>query len=73
MKVFILFVGWCILFAISWPLAILAIFLFPLVWLLLIPFRLVGFVLGAILALLRGILYLPARLLSGSKPPCPAQ
>lgn len=63
MKVLILFVGWCILFVISWPIALAALVLFPLIWLLSIPLRLIGITLGAAFALIRAVLYLPARLL----------
>jgi hypothetical protein len=63
MKAMILFVGWCILFVLCWPLAILALILFPIVWLISLPLRLVGITLGAVFALLKSILYLPARIL----------
>ena len=63
MKALILFVGWCILFVLCWPLAILALILFPIVWLISLPLRLVGITLGAVFALLKSILYLPARIL----------
>ena len=63
MKALILFVGWCILLVLAWPLALLALVLFPLVYLLALPFRLLGLCVGAVFALLKGILYLPARLL----------
>lgn len=63
MKVLLLFVGWCILLVLSWPLALLVLALAPLVWLVSLPFRLVGICLGAIFALLKGLLFLPARLL----------
>jgi hypothetical protein len=56
-------VGWLILFVLCWPLAILALLLWPLVWLLALPFRLIGISVGAVFALLRAMLYLPARLL----------
>jgi hypothetical protein len=59
----ILFVGWCILFVLAWPVALLALLLFPLVWLLALPFRLLGITVGAVFALLKAMLYLPARLL----------
>jgi hypothetical protein len=52
---------WCVLLVLCWPVAILAIILWPLVWLLSIPFRLVGLSFDAIFALLRAILFLPAR------------
>ena len=67
MKALLLFVGWCILFALCWPLAILALILFPVVWLLSLPLRLLGIATGATFALLRAILYLPARLLGWRK------
>ena len=63
MKGLLVFLAWCILLAISWPLAILALVLFPVVWLLSIPFRLVGLVVGGVFALLKAVLFLPARLL----------
>ena len=66
MKLFILVVCWCLLLVLCWPLAVLAIVLFPFVWLLSLPFRLVGITVGAMFALVRAILFLPARLL-GSK------
>jgi hypothetical protein len=54
---------WCLLLLLCWPLALLALLLFPVVWLLLLPFRVVGIAVGACLALLKAIMYLPARLL----------
>jgi hypothetical protein len=63
MKLLILFVGWCILFFLCWPLAILAAILFPIVWLVSLPIRLVAIVVHAALALVSAILFLPARLL----------
>ncbi|HTD88407.1 MAG TPA: hypothetical protein VK850_17675 [Candidatus Binatia bacterium] len=65
MKALILFVGWCLLFVLCWPLAILALVLFPIVWVISLPLRLVGITLGAVFSLIRAILYLPARLLGG--------
>ena len=59
------FLLWCILLVVSWPLALLALVLYPLVWVLLIPFRLVGITVDAVLGLLKGILMLPTRILSG--------
>ena len=61
------FLLWCILFVLCWPLAILGLVLYPLVWLLLLPFRLVGIAVGGVLALVKAIIFLPARLL-GHKP-----
>jgi hypothetical protein len=62
MKALILFVGWCILFVLCWPIALLALLLWPVVWLLSLPFRLVGITFEALFALLRAILLLPARI-----------
>jgi hypothetical protein len=55
-------VGWCLLLVLCWPLAFLALVLWPLVWLLSLPFRLIGITFDALFALLRAILFLPARL-----------
>jgi len=63
MKALVLFVGWCILFVLCWPLAVLALILFPFVWLVSLPLRLVGITMEAVFALLRALLFLPARLL----------
>ena len=63
MKALILFVGWCILFVICWPVALLALILFPIVWLLSLPLRLVGFSVEAVFAFIKSLLLLPARLL----------
>lgn len=57
------FIGWCLLFVLCWPLALLALLLAPLVWLLALPFRLLGITFDALFALLRAMLMLPARLL----------
>ena len=59
------FLLWLILLVLCWPLALLALLLYPFVWLLLIPFRIVGFAVGGVLEFLKAILYLPARLLGG--------
>ena len=59
----VLFVGWCILFVLCWPLAVLALILLPFVWLVSLPLRLVGITMEAVFALLRALLFLPARLL----------
>lgn len=56
-------VAFAILFAISWPVALFLVMLVPFLWLLSIPFRIVGTVLGALLALIRQILLIPARIL----------
>ena len=67
MKLFIGLVLWCLLLVLSWPLALLALVMFPVVWLLSLPFRLVIIVAEALLASSKAILLLPARLL-GQKP-----
>ncbi|HPF69393.1 MAG TPA: hypothetical protein PLQ13_01885 [Candidatus Krumholzibacteria bacterium] len=61
------FLLWLILFVLCWPLALLALVLYPLVWLVLLPFRLLGVVVGGVFAFIKGIIYLPARLL-GQRP-----
>jgi hypothetical protein len=63
MKALILLVGWCILLVLCWPVALLALLLWPVVWLLSLPFRLIGITFEALFALLRAILFLPARIL----------
>ena len=59
------FILWCILFVLCWPLALLALVLYPFVWLLLLPFRIVGIAVGGVLDLLRAIITLPARAFRG--------
>lgn len=61
------FLLWCILFVLCWPVAVLGLLLYPVVWLLLLPFRLVGITVGAVLALFKALVLLPARLL-GHRP-----
>lgn len=63
MKALILLIGWCLLFVLCWPVALLALILFPVVWLLSVPLRLVCITLEAAIALIRAILLLPARML----------
>ena len=63
MKTLFTLVGWCLLFVLCWPLALLALVLWPLLWILSLPFRLVGLSFEALFALLRAVLFLPARLL----------
>ena len=58
---------WCILFVICWPLALLALVAYPFVWLLSLPFRIIGITLHGVFGLLSGILLLPARLLRGPR------
>lgn len=59
------FLLWLILLVVCWPLAILALILYPLVWLLLLPFRLLGFAVEGVFGLVKGLFLLPARLLGG--------
>ena len=58
------FLLWCILFVLCWPLALLALVVYPLVWILLIPLRLAGIAVDGVFGLLRGVVMLPARLVS---------
>lgn len=57
------FLLWCILLVLCWPLALLALIAYPFVWLLLIPFRLVGIAVGGVLAMVCAIIFLPVRLI----------
>ncbi len=61
----IAFLLWVLLFAVSWPLALAVLLLYPLVWLLLLPFRILGIAVDGVLGLLRAVLLLPARVLGG--------
>jgi hypothetical protein len=61
------FLLWLILLWLCWPLALLALVAFPFVWLLLLPFKLVGIAVGGVLALVKGLIYLPGRVLLGSR------
>jgi hypothetical protein len=61
------FLLWCILFILCWPLALLALIAYPFVWLLSIPFRIIGITLTGVFALLSAILFLPVRLLRGPR------
>lgn len=67
MRGFAGFILWLILLVLCWPLAFIALVLYPLIWLLLLPFRLVGLTLDAVFEFLKAILFLPARLL-GARP-----
>ena len=58
------FLLWCLLFVICWPLALVAVLLYPLVWLLLLPFRIVGIAVHSVLELVRAVILFPARLLA---------
>jgi len=61
------FLLWCLLLVVCWPLAILALLLWPLVWLISLPFRLLGIAVDGVFGLLRGIVMLPARILGGAR------
>lgn len=61
------FLLWVILFVICWPVALLALLLYPFVWLVLLPFRLLGVAVDGVFAFLKAVLFLPARIL-GAKP-----
>lgn len=63
MKILLFFVGWLILLAVCWPLALVAVVLAPIIWLVSIPFRLLALVVHAVFALIKTVLLLPARLL----------
>ena len=56
---------WCVLLVFCWPLALLALVLYPIIWLLLLPFHLIGIAVTGVFELLRAIIMLPARVLSG--------
>jgi hypothetical protein len=61
------FLLWCLLFVVCWPLALFALILYPIVWLILLPFRLIGIAVGGVFELLRAIIFLPARVLRGPR------
>ena len=61
------FLLWCILLLLCWPLALVALVLYPIVWLILLPFRIVGVAVGGVLELLWAMLTLPARVLRGPR------
>lgn len=65
MRTLLTLICWCVLLVLCWPLALLVLVLWPVVWVVALPFRLAGVVVSAALALLRAILFLPARLLGG--------
>ena len=69
MKTLLTVVAWCLLFVLCWPLALLVLVLWPVVWLLALPFRLVGITFSALFAFLHALLMLPARLLGGGSGP----
>ena len=59
------FLLWLVLLLLCWPLAVLAIVLYPLVWLLLLPFRVIGIAVDGVFSLLRSLILLPGRVLAG--------
>ena len=59
---------WLILLVLCWPLALLALLLYPVVWLLLLPFKLLGIAVGGILAFVKALIFLPVRVLGGPRP-----
>jgi uncharacterized membrane protein YvlD (DUF360 family) len=61
------FLLWCLLFVVCWPLALLALVLWPVFWLLTLPFRILGFAVEGVFELLRAVLMLPARVLGGGR------
>jgi len=63
MKTLLVLIGWLLLFVLCWPVAVLALILWPIAWLLSLPFRLIGVAFEAVFALLRAVLFLPARVL----------
>jgi hypothetical protein len=73
MKTLLALVTWCLLFVLCWPLAFLVLVLWPVIWLLALPLRLVGITFSALFAFLRALLFLPARLLGGRAAPRPVQ
>ena len=72
MKTLIAVLAWCLVLVLCWPLAFLALVLWPVAWLLSLPFRLVGITFGALFAFLHALLMLPARLLGGGPKPVAA-
>ncbi len=69
MKALLGLIAWCLLFVLCWPLALAALVLWPLVWLISLPFRLLSLSLEAVFALLKAVLFLPARMLGGGRAP----
>jgi hypothetical protein len=61
------FILWLLLLVFCWPLALAALLLYPLVWLILLPFRLLGFAVEGVFELLRAVILLPARILGGGR------
>ena len=61
------FLLWCILFVLCWPLALLALIFYPIVWLILLPFRIVGIAVTGVLELIGALVMLPSRVLRGPR------
>ena len=61
------FIAWIILFILCWPVAILALVLYPIFWLISLPFRILGIAVDGVFSLLKGIILLPGRVLSGTR------
>jgi len=61
----LIFLLWLIVLILCWPLALAALFLYPIIWLFLLPFRIMGFAVDAVLHTVKAILFLPARILRG--------
>jgi hypothetical protein len=72
-KVMLVLIAWLVLFVLCWPLALLALVLWPVLWLLSLPFRLLAISFDAVFALLRAVLFLPARVLGHRPPSVPAR
>ena len=68
MKTLWVLIVWCVLFVLCWPLALVVLLLWPLVWLVSLPFRLLGIAFDAVFAFLRAVLFLPARVLGHREP-----
>ena len=69
MRTLFALVLWCLLFVLCWPVALAVLVLWPLVWLVSLPFRLIGIAFDALFATLRALLFLPARLLGAGRKP----
>jgi len=63
MKMLVIFLLWCLLLVLCWPIALLAVIVFPIVWLIALPFRLGFTIIEAFVAFIKAVLFLPARLL----------
>lgn len=61
------FLAWCILLVLCWPLALVALVMYPIIWIFLLPFRLLGIAVEGVLGVVRGIVMLPVRLLRGPR------